>query len=311
MSISGVVLQCLAKFKTLEANGHDHVSLLDENGRFRVWTGNISAHRTGRRSLEYRLRDSSNLQSTVISLLRDLLQALDRYEEVDTKAEHDNAKPTNQLPANNGSDRQSAVGTDDEDDVALFGLEDDDDRAYSSTEKALEEIHEINSCLLRFSMALRNPARHDQIKQAASTTTIHFEPYDMEHVRQKFPNAECFLHERLGKFISKHRQYYKYREEHHFKLTEGLDGEKKDAEERPSTIATSVQKTDVATPAPVTYDVGSDTESVYSATSFAPTTAGEKALRPPPLPEAGQDGEPFECPLCYRIITAENERSWR
>jgi len=48
----------------------------DELGRFRIWSGNIGAHRTGRSSLSYRLRDASHLKVRVIGLLTDLEEAL-------------------------------------------------------------------------------------------------------------------------------------------------------------------------------------------------------------------------------------------
>lgn len=46
--------------------------LQDEYGRLRVWTGNIGAHKSGRSSLEYRLRDASHIRAQ-IALLFDAL----------------------------------------------------------------------------------------------------------------------------------------------------------------------------------------------------------------------------------------------
>lgn len=44
----------------------------DETGRFRVWLGNVGAHRIGRVSLEYRLRDATHMRESVLDLLKDL-----------------------------------------------------------------------------------------------------------------------------------------------------------------------------------------------------------------------------------------------
>jgi hypothetical protein len=44
----------------------------DEFGRFRVWAGNIGAHRTGRVSLDYRLREASHMYQRVTELLDEL-----------------------------------------------------------------------------------------------------------------------------------------------------------------------------------------------------------------------------------------------
>jgi hypothetical protein len=50
----------------------------DEFDRFKIWAGNIAAHRKGLRSLEYRLRDAAHLQDETNSLLTDLERPLRR-----------------------------------------------------------------------------------------------------------------------------------------------------------------------------------------------------------------------------------------
>jgi hypothetical protein len=50
--------------------------LKDEFGRFRVWAGNIGAHRVGRVSLDYRLREASHMHGRVTDLLDDLIETL-------------------------------------------------------------------------------------------------------------------------------------------------------------------------------------------------------------------------------------------
>lgn len=49
----------------------------DKLDRFKLWSQNIGAHHTGRRSLDYRLRDASNLRYQAIDLVGGLIQALD------------------------------------------------------------------------------------------------------------------------------------------------------------------------------------------------------------------------------------------
>ena len=305
MSISTTVRQCLTKFKDYEREYGEGSGVEDEHGRFRVWSGNVAAHRAGgRRSLEYRLRDSSNLQSMVVSLLKDLLKALE-----DLQTATKDGRET-KVERYTGSTAGIQADSDDEDDANLFGVMNEGASEIDHVARALSEIREINLCLLRFSVSLRNPARHDQMKESASTTTQFYERWDISHVQNKFPDAQVYLQERLGKAVSRHRQYFKYRKEHHSKLAEGLDDEKDAKDERPSTIATSLNAPglpDIATSKEDELEI----ESLYSATSFAPTTAGEATLRPPPLPESGREGGPFECPLCFGIVIAEDERSWR
>ena len=50
--------------------------LTDVLGRFRVWAGNIAAHRTGQSSLDHRLRDASELKGTVLNYLDELSEIL-------------------------------------------------------------------------------------------------------------------------------------------------------------------------------------------------------------------------------------------
>ena len=162
MSISASVRQCLARFKDLEEKHTQRSDLEDEHGRFRIWAGNVSAHRTGgRRSLEYRLRDSSNLQSMVVALLQDLLHALEDLQNVlkdGTRPLLDGSNETSQV-----GQEGAAEDSDDEDDAALFGVVQQDDPNRDPATRVVEEIREINLCLLRFSMTLRNPARHEGV----------------------------------------------------------------------------------------------------------------------------------------------------
>lgn len=48
----------------------------DEFSRFKLWAGNIAAHRKGRRSLEYRLRDAAHLKAETHNLLGALSSSL-------------------------------------------------------------------------------------------------------------------------------------------------------------------------------------------------------------------------------------------
>ena len=169
MSISATVRQCLARFKSIEGEYRDVLGLEDEHGRFRIWVGNISAHRSGgRRSLEYRLRDSSNLQSMVVALLQDLLKALDDLENAMKASLGALSEDTQGVSESNRSCSEEA--SDDEDDAAFFGLTIVDGCKNDASMRAMEEIHEVNLCLLRFSMTLRNPARHDEMKESTSTS---------------------------------------------------------------------------------------------------------------------------------------------
>jgi hypothetical protein len=55
-------------------------AIVDEFDRFKIWAGNIAAHRKGRRSLEYRLRDATHLKDETHSLLTALQESLEHGE---------------------------------------------------------------------------------------------------------------------------------------------------------------------------------------------------------------------------------------
>ena len=85
MSIAGQVKICLDSFRRIcdelkvAANESDRVlgeELNEELGRFRVWAGNIAAHKSGLSSLEYRLRDATHLQEKVLAYLKDMVDIL-------------------------------------------------------------------------------------------------------------------------------------------------------------------------------------------------------------------------------------------
>lgn len=299
MSIADRSTTCLARFEALHGSGIE-----DERGRFRVWVGTSSAHHTDRRSLQYRLRDSSDLRNIVIDLLADLLGVLEQLERAaqqDTQERHTESSTTSSLRANSSAatllddcGTESSTG---QEDISLIDI----------SSQLIGEAHVIISCLFRLSVTFRNPARRDLGKQASATRLEYFEPYDVSYVEEKYPDAPAFLQSRVGKAITRHRQYVKYREDHHSKLSAGLDVAPGDQTDRSSTFATSLPERNHLSQS-IALD---DTTSEYTATSFASSVTGDSTLRPPPMPEAGHDGEPFRCPLCYCFIVADDHRSWR
>lgn len=117
MAIALLVRQCMDAFERAKAQLGE-AELDNELGRFRIWAGNVSAHSTGRRSLQYRLRDSSYLVTTVTDYLGDLLRTLD------------------------GQQEDGALGSDDEE---LFDDQDIDfDFSPGSTNPMAEEVSSIS-----------------------------------------------------------------------------------------------------------------------------------------------------------------------
>jgi hypothetical protein len=171
---------------------------------------------------------------------------------------------------------------------------------------------DVVNCLVRLTVTIRNPGPRGRYIKTSSADASHFEAHDILHVRSKFNDVESSLADRLGKAISRRRQYFKYRESHHEKLSYGLDGEFDGSKAlEMETIASSIashlkdgfSRVHQGQPPPVSDDC-------MSQTSYATSAAGSGGLTIPPLPEAAGRG-PFQCYFCYAMIVARDRMEWK
>ena len=61
-----------ASYELAAQDNQIRARLLDERGRFRVWAHNVGAHRSGKSSLDHRLREAPKMRSSVFLLLQDV-----------------------------------------------------------------------------------------------------------------------------------------------------------------------------------------------------------------------------------------------
>jgi hypothetical protein len=336
MKISEEVLGCLQSFQKLKdivassGNGNTTLDISDELGRFNIWSGNIGAHRSGQRSLEYRLKDASHLQDNVLLLLRNLRDNLQDGKHVCIShvltglvinivsikislltLSASSILSGERLPWDERSDDESE--SDNDNDLLGNHPVDHDLIGITELDQIMESIHENITLLLRLSVSIRNPAPHDRWMKYKLTETSAFEPYDIDHVKSKFPQIGDDLAERLGRANSMRRQYFKYREEHREKLGAGLipDSSKTIAQ---STVASSLRREAKLEDFDVNKAIEDDemSDSGYTQTSFATSVgAGDNKLTIPPLPEGSTFEEPFECPFCFCIIIVTNRQKWK
>ncbi|KAI4669507.1 uncharacterized protein J4E79_001551 [Alternaria viburni] len=178
------------------------------------------------------------------------------------------------------------------------------------------ELKETNACLMRLSVAIRNPAPHDQFKESAHIDTAYYEPFDIAHVRGKFPKAPEYLTARLGKAISRRRQYLRYRDDHSKKYKQGLTrrgtlpdmGAHREVE---STVASSLPPAVKASVNIADLEEEDEYDETQSVTSYASSGHDPEKLRPPPLPMEGRGGEPFVCKLCFRYTAVRHVKAWQ
>ncbi|KAH6642193.1 hypothetical protein C7974DRAFT_97147 [Boeremia exigua] len=313
-TIANYVRECLRKLKHASASYEEanveikekllNGSISDQAGRFRLWSSNIGAHQLGRSSLDYRLREASHIKDQILDLLREYIGVLDETVDIIKK---------NRPPWEDSSDMQSECSG-------------DEDFLQSTTEleQLVSNMADINTSLMHLSVAIRNPAPHDQFIGSRLIDISHFEDRDIDHVCSKFKLAQKFLQQRLGKGISRRRQYLQYRKSHRSKLEHGIAEAQLDPHEHRATEETTVPlakgESTVASSIPlnrktwpITYPEIEMTAygDTLSQTSYASSTQDASKLHPPPLPVAGRDGNPFECPLCYRFSSVKNTAAWR
>ncbi|OTA92546.1 hypothetical protein M434DRAFT_74398 [Hypoxylon sp. CO27-5] len=305
-TIGECVASCLESFNSIivdtvpDLSNQSIVSrIVDESARFKVWSGNIGAHRSRKSSLDYRLRDASHLQKQVKSLLVDLNDSLKNALAI-LRGER---TPWDKLPSEGDDldrDLDKPVG-----DFVEFKTE---------LAQISADIKEVVDCLLRLSVSIRNPAPHDRLKAPTGIEVSYYEAHDISHISEKFRLANPKLVEHLGKANSRRRQFFKYRASHHDVLSKGLNEDStKSVIGKLSTVASSIPQylKDNSLDAGLDpIDEDENTESGVTQTSYATTRGGSDRLHIPALPAMASKG-PFECPFCYTIISASSKRAWK
>jgi hypothetical protein len=185
-------------------------------------------------------------------------------------------------------------------------------------EQLVVYISNTIDCLLRISLVIQKPAPHDRFIKSGRFDQSFRQPWDEQHVRDKFPDIPEWLSERLGKANSRRRQFLEYRKAHHERIatvevlnTARDTGDTGTEVSSLPTLAKQHQESWASTtPEVLGADNQSDTE--ISETSYAETVAGEHALLVPIMPEAAQGGAVFECPFCFMLIRGiYNRIQWK
>ncbi|KAI1735318.1 hypothetical protein F4680DRAFT_307303 [Xylaria scruposa] len=280
---------------SLAARKEHHSKAASQLARFKLWAGSLGAHRrSGRRSLDHRLRDASSIRRHVVMLLDQLRETIS-----DALSTLGNSK----APVDRVHDFL--------DPELMQYLAGDDESNQSGLDMALDDIGHVIDCMLRLSVAIRNPAPHDQFMSRPGLEAVaHYEPYDKRHVQEKFTQIGDRLAERLGAAITARRRFFRYREDHHTRLSSAIDGDDGITENGDQTTqASSVpgHLKDTLDESPI---VDLDVRSVISATSYAPSSYNVDELRVPPIPKEYLTG-PFLCPFCYLIIEVDSRNDWK
>ena len=295
----GDVQQALEKPCSEEDLEHLKEAIQGFEGRFRIWSGNLGAHQRGKSSLDYRLRDAANIKSKLLKLLHGL-EAL--FLEVSAICSG-----------------QRAAAEDDSDDSGSSDDESDtesDEGKHGEVDQIFEEIQESIDCLYRMSMNLRNVGGNRRYAKAAKIDVSYFESFDIQFMKQMFPLAEEYLCERLGKAISRRRQFLKYQEEHATKLARGVIPDDDQTVTQSETTASTIRPDPLSgapgeAPREQAAYADADQESMISATSYATIPGVANSIKWPSLPKAAESASPYKCPYCHIFIEAHTTSEWR
>ena len=287
MQLDQLLLSSLRSFgellKLVNAPRYDYkdevsaASWIDELGRLRIWAGNVGALQTGSSSLEFRLRDSSHIRDEVKNLLTDLERLL--------------------------AEAQGCIATEDHGSETSSTNDSSDEEPTTELQALFGKVVTIIQCLYKLAMIIRNPAQHDFLAESYKTDTTVFEPFDEQHVCNKFPQAEEELILRLAKALTRRRGYLKYRARHSMKLEKGFE----DIQIGGASIS---ETTASVMPAQLVDYNETSSDSGFSQTSYARSLVAGGTITIPPPPKGSLAGNPFPCPYCHFIINPTTTRSW-
>ncbi|OCL12165.1 hypothetical protein AOQ84DRAFT_256174, partial [Glonium stellatum] len=321
----------------------------EECGRFKVWMGNLGALQTGHSSLDFRLRDSTVMQTNIMKLLAQLRGALEESIAVasETRLPFELQKP------DDSSDDDSSQSSSEED--ADVGLE-----PKKELQQRLSSITNIILDLYNLSFKIRNSATRSKPIKAALYTEVdrdsgielfsRYAELDSCYVTELFhklrkdrpeiKDENIFLIERLSRAITIRRKQFRYWRRHSGKLSVGNPLTEATAEEaslRPEQAIRSLDQGVQTTKEgfmkmnmtqsvfsrsmfsgteATTYDKRLDhTLETQSVISYAPTAYGVegRGVDLPTPPPAASKGLGFVCPYCMVLCAPKygSGKAWR
>ncbi|KAI0153514.1 hypothetical protein BJ166DRAFT_532966 [Pestalotiopsis sp. NC0098] len=169
-----------------------------EFDRYTIWSVNMGTYENGHSSLDYRLRDASNVSKQVCSLVNDLIETL----QDSLKIINGDKEPWNQI-----SDENRTINDDE--------VEDENFDFDTELEQSLADIENIVDCLYRLSSVISDPSPHDRLILAPRTNVMIELSSDIQHIKSIIPKADEELIRRLGKANFQRRIYFSSRKAQH------------------------------------------------------------------------------------------------
>lgn len=173
----------------------------------------------------------------------------------------------------------------------------------------LEIISESISSLFRIGILVRKATSRDRFSQALQVSDLTFsKEADISYVRQKHPKlGQGWLSTRIGGAVAKRRQFIAYSRDHRSRL--GGDESINDY----SASRTEILSSKATTIAPC-IDLRTQEEEEFDALSLVTASTmmdSSSLLRLPSLADLSREGEPFECPICFMLLSFQREKTWK
>ena len=213
----------------------------------------------------------------------------------------------------------------------------------SELEQLLLAIVETVTSLLKLSISIRGSTPRDRYARVASLTPLD-PSFDINHVYEKYPclRSKPWLVDKLGRAITRRRDFLRYREKHHEKLADSnvLSAFKKTPDHhnslptKPGTrsnsfrdgpkiadvASSSADRSRLTSTIATTYIADSrnllETASHTGLSDISDITSGvdEHGYEARPIPDPPKDSagsKPFECPYCYTIQIVRKPSHWK
>ena len=202
-------------------------------------------------------------------------------------------------------------------------------------------IVETITSLLKLSISIRRSTPRDRYARVASLKSPLDPSFDINHVYEKYPRlrSKPWLVEKLGKAITRRRDYLRYRERHHEKLAGSLERQPLEAKKHTLKVfftelgidprggpkvadvaSSSADRSRLASTLATTYIADSHNQletashSALSEISDITSVVDDHNPEARPIPDPPKDSagaKPFECPYCYTIQVIRKPSHWK
>ncbi|MCJ1415568.1 Ankyrin-2 [Xylographa parallela] len=230
----------------------DRQEFLDESGRYNLWLQASGALKVGRQSLDHRLAESSYISRPVLSLIKDLRQALEEVLAIVSDKRPQRIYVVHKLITDANVDESSISSESTDSESGAQSPPSVHPGPTTELDQLFLAIKETITSLFRLSYLVQNPRPRDRYTQNASTTSLS-ESYDIDHVWNQYPyvRSTSWLLYRLGKANARRRQFFRIAEAHREKMAQ-VQGSRIEIEDEADVTQLSTESTTAFTQNPST-----------------------------------------------------------